>query len=240
MGQHAAVGRTLQEGEDLPGAAPVVVLAHHYWRDEMESRTDAIGRTLQIGRTFYTVVGVMTPEIEFGNLAEVDVWLPLALSAEEPRDARNLRFIARLKDGVPFEQAAAEMASIGAALAAEHPLSNGGWTMRLVPIRDITGGQGFWVVIALFLLSMGLLVAIATANVSNLIMVRAASRARELAVRTAMGARSGRLLRQFVVEGFVLGDAGRRAVITGRVAWAAGHRRAQSRTRVPADRDRSP
>ena len=217
MGQHAAVGRIFQEGEDLPGAAPVVVLAHHYWRDEMESRADAIGRTLQIGRTFYTVVGVMTPEIEFGNIAETDVWLPLALSAEEPRDARNLRFIARLKDGVPFEPAAAEMASIGAALAAEHPHSNGGWTMRLVPIRDITGGQGFWVVVALFLLSMGLLVAIATANVSNLIMVRAASRARELAVRTAMGARSGRLLRQFVVEGFVLAMLG--AAMSLPVAW---------------------
>jgi predicted permease len=217
MGQHAAVGRIFQQGEDLPGAAPVVVLAHHYWRDEMESRPDVIGRTLQIGRTFYTVVGVMTPEIEFGNLAEADVWLPLSLSAEEPRDARNLRFIARLKDGVPFEQAAAEMASIGAALATEHPLSNGGWTMRLVPIRDITGGQGFFVVIALFLLSMGLLVAIATANVSNLIMVRAASRARELAVRTAMGARSGRLLRQFIVEGFVLAALG--AALSLPVAW---------------------
>jgi hypothetical protein len=139
------------------------------------------------------------------------------LSAEEARDARSLRFIARLKDGVPFEQAAAEMASIGAALAAEHPHTNGGWTMRLVPIRDITGGQGFWVVIALFLLSMGLLVAIATANVSNLIMVRAASRARELAVRTAMGARTGRLLRQFVVEGFVLAALG--AGVSLPVAW---------------------
>ncbi|HYB96973.1 MAG TPA: ADOP family duplicated permease [Vicinamibacterales bacterium] len=217
MGQHAAVGRIFHEGEDVPGADPVVVLAHHYWRDEMQSRRDAIGRTLQIGRTFYTIVGVMSPQIEFGNLAEPDVWLPLSLSAEEPRDQRNLRFIARLKDGVSFEQAAAEMASIGAALATEHPLTNGGWTTTLVPIRDITGGQGFWVVIALFLLSMGLLVAIATANVSNLIMVRAASRARELAVRSAMGARGSRLLRQFIVEGLVLAALG--AAISLPVAW---------------------
>jgi predicted permease len=217
MGQHAALGRIFEEGDDRAGAAPVVVLAHHYWRDEMQSRSDAVGRTLQIGRTFYTVIGVMTPDIEFGNLAEPDVWLPLSLSAEEPRDARNLRFIARLKDGVPFEQAAAEMAAIGAALATEHPLTNGGWTLRLVPIRDITGGQGFWVVVTLFLLSMVLLVAIATANVSNLIMVRAASRARELAVRSAMGARSGRLLRQFMVEGFALALLG--AVLSLPIAW---------------------
>src|SRR4029079_10431954 len=112
---------------------------------------------------------------------------PLELDPDGPRDARNLRFIARLRDGVGFDQAAAELKGIGDALSTEHPLTNVGWSVRLVPIRELTGGQGFWVVIALFLLSVGLLVAIATANVSNLIMVRAAARARELAVRTAMG-----------------------------------------------------
>jgi putative ABC transport system permease protein len=217
MGQYPILGRAFAEGDDLPGAAPVVVLAHHYWRDEMQSRPDAIGRTLQIGRSFATIVGVMNPGIEFGNLAESDLWMPLVLSAEEPRDARNLRFMARLKDGVAFEQAAAELAAIGDALATEHPLTNGGWTLRLVPIRDLTGGEGFWVVMALFLMSIGLLIAIATANVSNLIMVRAAARARELAVRTAMGARSGRLLRQFVIEGFVLAALG--AALSLPVAW---------------------
>ena len=219
MGQRPALGRVFQEGDDTPGAAPVAVLAHHYWRDQMQGRPGAIGTTLQIGRTFYTVVGVMTPDIEFGNLADAEVWLPLTLSAEEPRDLRNLRFIARLKDGVAFADAAAEMASIGSALATEHPLTNGGWTTRLVPIRDITGGQGFWVVITLFLLSMALLIAIATANVSNVLMVRAASRAREYAVRAAMGARSGRLLRQFVVEGVVLSVLG--AALSLPVAWLA-------------------
>jgi putative ABC transport system permease protein len=217
MGQRPLLGRALIEGDDQPGAAPVVVLSHHYWRDEMQSRPDAVGRTLQIGRSFATVVGVLSPDIEFGSLGEVDIWLPLVLAADEPRDARNLRFIARMKNGITFEQAAAEMSAIGDALATEHPLTNAGWKLRLIPIRDLTGGQGFWVIIALFLMSMGLLVAIATANVSNLIMVRAASRARELAVRTAMGARSGRLLRQFVVEGFVLALLG--AALALPVAW---------------------
>lgn len=217
MGQRPLLGRAFIAGDDLPGAPPVVLLSHHYWRDEMQSRPDAIGRTLQIGRNFVTVVGVLSPEIEFGNIAEVDIWLPLVLSADEPRDARNLRFIARLREGVPFAQAAAEMDAIGDALGSEYPLTNGGWTVRLVPIRDLTGGQGFWVVIALFLLSIGLLIAIATANVSNLIMVRAAALARELAIRTAMGARSGRLLRQFLVEGFVLAALG--AALSLPVAW---------------------
>jgi predicted permease len=112
--------------------------------------------------------------------------------------------MARLRDHVSFDQAAAEIAAIGDSLATEYPRTNTGWKLRLVPIREITGGEGFWVVIALFLLSIGLLMAIATANVSNLVMVRTLARARELAVRTALGARKGRLIRQFVTEGMLL------------------------------------
>jgi putative ABC transport system permease protein len=204
MGQSPLVGRVFKEGDDVAGAAPVAVLSHHYWRDEMAGRSDAIGRTLQIGREIVTIVGVLSPEMEFGNIAEIDLWLPLKLDPDGARDARNIRFIGRLRAGMDFDQAAAEMAAIGDALANEFPATNAGWKIKLIPIRELTGGQGFWVVIALFLLSIGLLMAIATANVSNLIMVRAAARARELAVRTAMGARSGRLLRQFLIEGLLL------------------------------------
>jgi putative ABC transport system permease protein len=217
MGQTPLVGRALREGDDVAGAVPVTVLSHHYWRDEMGSRADAIGKTLQIGREIVTIVGVLKPDIEFGNIAEIDLWLPQQLNPAGPRDARNLRLIGRLREGVTFDRAAAELAAIGDALGNEYPLTNGGWKIRLVPIRAITGGDGFWIVIALFMFSMGLLIAIATANVSNLIMVRAAARARELAVRTAMGARGGRLLRQFLVEGFVLAAVG--ALLSVPVAW---------------------
>ena len=217
MGQTPLAGRALREGDDVAGAVPVTVLSHHYWRDEMGSRADAIGKTLQIGREIVTIVGVLKPDIEFGNIAEIDLWLPQQLNPAGPRDARNLRFIGRLREGVTFDRAAAELAAIGDALGNEYPLTNGGWKLRLVPIREITGGDGFWIVIALFMFSMGLLIAIATANVSNLIMVRAAARARELAVRTAMGAMGGRLLRQFLVEGFVLAAIG--ALLSVPVAW---------------------
>jgi len=208
MGQPPVLGRTFLPGEDAAGAAPVMVLAHRYWQAEMAGRAEVIGRTLQVGRELVTIVGVAPPQLEFGNLAAIDVWMPLHVPPDSPRDARDLRFIARLKAGASFEQAAAEMAALGDRLATEHPLSNGGWTMRLVPVRELTGGDGFWVSIALFLLSIGLLLAIATANISNLIMVRATARMKELAVRTALGARGGRLLRQFVTEGFVLAALG--------------------------------
>ena len=218
MGQTPMAGRVFVEGEDLEGAPPVAVLSHHYWRDEMGGRADAIGRTLQIGREMVTVIGVLSPDMEFGNLAEIDLWVPLKLNADSARDARAMRFIGRLREGVTFDQAAAELAAIGDAIANEYPATNGGWKIRMIPIRDLTGGQGFWVVIALFLLSVCLLIAIATANVSNLILLRASARARELAVRTAIGARGGRLLRQFLIEGLLLSSIA--AALSIVAAWA--------------------
>ncbi len=218
MGQPPLRGRAFIAGDDRPGAAPVVVLSHRFWQAEFDGREDALGRTMQIGREHFTVVGILSPAIEFGNIGEVEVWLPLHIDSAAPRDARNLRFMARLRDGVTFEQAAAEMAAIGAALANEHPRTNGGWSIRLVPVSDLIGGDGFWVVIALFLLSIGLLLAIATANVSNLVMVRTLARGRELAVRSALGAMKGRIVRQFITEGAVLSVAA--ALLSLPVAWA--------------------
>jgi putative ABC transport system permease protein len=208
MGQGPALGRVFGPGDDAAGASPIVLLAHHYWQETFAGRPDALGRQLQIGRDIHTIVGVVSSEMEFGNLAGIDVWVPLRITPEQRRDARNVRFIARLREGVEFDAAAAQMAAIGTALANEYPDTNAGWSVRLIPIRELTGGQGFWVVIALFLLSIGLLIAIATANVSNLVMVRAISRQRELAVRTALGAKRGRLVRQLIVEGLALSIAG--------------------------------
>ena len=84
MGQSPLVGRVFRTARMSPERAPVAVLSHHYWRDEFGSRADAIGRTLQIGREIVTVVGVMTPDIEFGNIAEIDLWLPLNARARRP------------------------------------------------------------------------------------------------------------------------------------------------------------
>ena len=218
MGQQPLRGRTFIAGDDSPGAPPVVVLAHRFWQSEFAGRDDAIGRTLQIGRVHHTVVGVLSPEIEFGSIGEIEAWLPLRVDPQSPRDTRNFRLLARLKEGITFEQAGAEMAAIGAALAAEYPRTNGGWTLRLVPVNDLIGGDGFWVVITLFLLSIGLLMAIATANVSNIVLVRTLARGRELAVRTALGARKGRLVRQFLTEGLVLSAVA--ALLAFPIAWA--------------------
>ncbi|HYE88449.1 MAG TPA: ABC transporter permease [Vicinamibacterales bacterium] len=219
MGQRALHGRVFAAGDDQAGSPLVAVLAHHYWQREMASRANVIGTTVQIGRDHYTIVGIAAPELEFGSMAEIEMWLPLRIDAAGQRDLRTLRFVARLKDGVSFGQAAAELSAIGGALAQEHPATNAGWTVRLVPINDLIGGGGFWVVIALFLLSIALLMAIATANVSNLVMVKTLARSRELAVRTALGARKGRLIRQFLTEGVLLSVIA--AAVSLPLAWGA-------------------
>jgi putative ABC transport system permease protein len=188
MGQGAIRGRAFADGDDRPGAAPVALLSHRYWQQEQSRREDAVGQTMQIGREHFIVIGVMSPELEFGNIAEIDVWLPLRLDPAGPRDARNLRFLARLRDAADFDRAAAEMATIGRALAADHPATSSGWSLRLAPVAELTGAEGVWIVIALFLLSVVLLLAIATANVSNLVLARVQSRIAELAVRAALGA----------------------------------------------------
>jgi len=213
LGQSAVLGRPISTGDDTASAPKVVVLSHHYWKDEYESRPSVLGESMQLGRDFYTIVGVMSPELEFGSMAAYDVWLPMIVNRDAPGTDRDLRILARLKPGVSFAGAAAEVAAIGDALAAEHPDTNGGWRARLVPVSALTGGDEVWIVIALFLLSVGLIMAIATANVSNLVMVRALARQRELAVRTALGARRGRIIRQFLVEGGALSLAGAAASI---------------------------
>jgi putative ABC transport system permease protein len=204
LGQRAVIGRPISPGDDTADSPKVVILAHHFWKSEYETRPDVVGQTMQLGRDFYTIVGVMAPALEFGSMAAYDVWLPMIINRESPATARDLRILARLKPGVSFEQAGAEVAAIGDALAAEHPDTNGGWKARLVWVRELTGGDEVWIVIALFLLSVGLIMAIATANVSNLVMVRALARQRELAVRVALGARRSRIVRQFIVEGGAL------------------------------------
>ena len=217
MGQPAVAGRLFLDGDDAAGAPPVAVLSHRYWQDVMAGRSAAIGTSMQIGRDAHTVVGVLTPEMEWANLARIDVWLPLRLSPEMARDKRDLRVVARLRDGHTLASAGAEVAAIADALAVEHPETNAGWTVRVVPARDMAGDSEFWIVIGLFMFSIALLMAIATANVSNLVMARTASRQKELAIRTALGARRGRLARQLVVEGLSLSVAG--AVLAFPVAW---------------------
>jgi len=204
MGQAAVLGRVFQDEDSRPGAAPVVVLAHHYWQQVLGADTAAIGRTLVLGTTPHTVVGVARPELEVGNLALIDLWVAIPFTTEGERAERGYNVIGRLKPGVAFATAAAEIETISAALVRDYPAVNKDGRWRLQPINAAMGGPTFWIVIALFVLAMALIMAIAAANVANLILVRATARRREMAVRLALGAGRFRVARQLVFEGLFL------------------------------------
>jgi putative ABC transport system permease protein len=201
-------GRTLRPEEDRPGAACAMVLSHKLWTSHFRRDPGAVTQSVNVDGSPCTIVGVLDPSIEFGNLARTDVWMPIATDpAEVRRDDRRYGIIGRLKPGVTVEQADGEIRSIVERLAREFP-ANAGWSARVAPTREAIAGSDTWVILALLSLVVGFVLLIACANVTNLALARVAGRRRELAVRTALGASRWRTLRLLVIEGLVLGIAG--------------------------------
>jgi len=201
------LGRSITAGEDRPGTAPTVLIGHELWQRQFGGTADAVGRTLRLDGVLHTIVGVMPPGFAYPEYAEV--WVPLRLErSEAKRGERNVETVARLRDGVTIQQAQAELGTIAAALAREHPETNRG---RGIELRRLLG----WftppgVVIGLrLLLGAGLFVQlIACSNVANLLLAKAVAQRREVAIRLAMGAGRLRLLRQFLLEALVIAGAG--------------------------------
>jgi putative ABC transport system permease protein len=207
LGLKPFAGRLFQAGDDQPGAQPVVVVAHQYWQRVLGEDPNVLGRALLIDGRTRTVVGIAPPELELGNLAPIDVWLPLEITATASRTERTLPVLARLRPGVSLEQARAEVATIARGLATEFPQDNKDWQAMVVPIGEVAYGPGFWVVITLFIGAVALVIVIACANAASLVLARAIKRQREMALRSALGANRARLLRQAVIEGLVLSAA---------------------------------
>jgi putative ABC transport system permease protein len=206
LGVRPVLGRLFRPDEDRPGAERVVLLSHALWQRNFGGRPDVVGRAVQVNGAPALVVGVM-PE-GFGYPNQEEVWLPLASDPGEGRGARYLFVVGRLRPGATLEGANAEMAAVARALGERFPETNGGWSFRVQPLREAWVDDELPLMMWTMMGAVSFVLLIACANVANLLLARATGRQREVAIRAALGARRGRLVRQMLTESVLVSLAG--------------------------------
>src|SRR6516162_7388356 len=210
LGVKPALGRTFLPEEDQVGARPVVLISDSLWKRKFGSAPDAVGKTLTLNGAGYTIVGVIPASFHYsGNNfgSDRDVYVPIGQwndpTFRDRRTGMGMDAVGRLKPGVTFEQAKADMDAVARHLAEEYPEADKGTGITLVPLKQNMVGdiQPFLLVLVA---AVAFVLLIACVNIANLLLARSMSRTREFAFRTTMGAGGSRIIRQLLTESILL------------------------------------